>query len=62
TDLPTRFQAKPGRTNLTVLERAERDAIVRTLAVCKGNKTQAAARLGLGRSTLYVRLRYFGIE
>lgn len=60
-DLPERYRTKPARSHLTVLERAERDAIANVLKLCCGNKVQAARQLGLSRSTLYQRLRYFGL-
>ena len=40
----------------------ERDMITRMLAECRGNKSQAAARLGLSRTQLYVRLRKYQLS
>ena len=37
--------------------RTERDAIVRVLAECGGNRAEACARLGIGRTTLWRKLR-----
>jgi transcriptional regulator of acetoin/glycerol metabolism len=51
-----------GRRALTRLEALERDAIVEALRECGGNRIQAAAALGMSRSTLYRRLRAFGLE
>ncbi len=51
-----------GRQTLTRLEALERDAIVDALRECGGNRIQAAAALGMSRSTLYRRLRSFGLE
>jgi sigma-54 dependent transcriptional regulator, acetoin dehydrogenase operon transcriptional activator AcoR len=51
-----------GRRTLTRLEALERDAIVQALRECGGNRSQAAAALGMSRSTLYRRLRAFGLE
>jgi transcriptional regulator of acetoin/glycerol metabolism len=51
-----------GRRSLTRLEALERDAIVEALRECGGNRSQAAAALGMSRSTLYRRLRAFGLE
>ena len=51
-----------GRRTLTRLESLERDAIVEALRECGGNRIQAAAALGMSRSTLYRRLRAFGLE
>jgi transcriptional regulator of acetoin/glycerol metabolism len=51
-----------GRRTLTRLESLEREAIVDALRECGGNRIQAAAALGMSRSTLYRRLRSFGLE
>lgn len=51
-----------GRQTLTRLEALERDAIVEALRECGGNRLQAAAALGMSRSTLYRRLQAFGLE
>jgi transcriptional regulator of acetoin/glycerol metabolism len=51
-----------GRQTLTRLEALERDAIVEALRECGDNRIQAAAALGMSRSTLYRRLRAFGLE
>jgi transcriptional regulator of acetoin/glycerol metabolism len=51
-----------GRRTLTRLEALERDAIVDVLRECGDNRIQAAAALGMSRSTLYRRLRSFGLE
>ncbi|NMO03780.1 hypothetical protein HH308_21425 [Gordonia sp. TBRC 11910] len=60
-DLPPRYRLQPSRTT-TPLERAERATIVAVLAETGGNKAAAAAALGIGRNTLYQRLRYHHIE
>ena len=44
------------------LKTIERDMIVRALAESKGNKAKAAARLGLSRTQLYVRLRRYQLS
>jgi sigma-54 dependent transcriptional regulator, acetoin dehydrogenase operon transcriptional activator AcoR len=62
-DLPDYIAVnRGGRRNLTLLEAAERDAIVKALADNGGNKSAAAAELGIGRTTLYQRLRHFNVE
>jgi DNA-binding NtrC family response regulator len=43
------------------VERLERSLIQRALALSKGNRAQAARRLGMRRATLYARMKYFGI-
>ncbi|MCP4658331.1 MAG: sigma 54-dependent Fis family transcriptional regulator [bacterium] len=45
-----------------VLERAEREHIVRVLDECGGVVTEAAERLAMGLSTLYRRMKALGIE
>lgn len=50
------------RRRLSRIEALERDAIVRSLAENGGNKTEAAAALGISRATIYRRIKDFGIE
>lgn len=61
-DLPPHLRHVAARRNLTPLEEAERETIVRTLADVGGNRSEAATRLGIGRTTLYRRLRRLAIE
>ena len=59
-DLPARYQRpSPARTGLTPFESAELDLIERTLAAYNGNKVHTAKHLGISRSKLYSRMRYF---
>lgn len=44
-----------------LLEDAERDAIQLALSSCGGNVTHAAKALGIGRATLYRKIKQFGI-
>jgi transcriptional regulator of acetoin/glycerol metabolism len=60
--LPEAYRSASGSRQLTQLEQAEHDTIVRVLTACGGNKVQAAAELGIGRTTLYKRLRHLGID
>jgi DNA-binding NtrC family response regulator len=46
----------------TLLESVERNTIVQTLKAAAGNKLEAAKRLGIGRQTLYNKLKAYGIE
>ncbi|MGY1815174.1 helix-turn-helix domain-containing protein [Blastococcus sp. SYSU D00820] len=46
-------------SRLTRLEQVESDAIAAALAECGGNKSAAAARLGISRGTLYQKLRRY---
>ena len=40
----------------------ERTLIIKTLSNCNGNRTKAANRLGMGRTTLAMRLKKYGIK
>ena len=44
------------------MEAVERDAIVKALRDASGNRVQAAATLGIARSSLYRKLKSFGIS
>jgi len=50
------------RQVLTRWQWIERDAIVDALVEAKGNRTQAAAKLGMSRATIYRRINAFGIR
>lgn len=60
TDLPSTIRQAAPRA-LSGIEAAERDAIVAALRATRGNKVAAAARLGIGRTTLYQRLRRYHV-
>ncbi|MCL4785926.1 MAG: sigma-54 dependent transcriptional regulator [Verrucomicrobia bacterium] len=49
-------------TNFTLLEGVERNAIIQMLKDTGGNKLEAAKRLGIGRQTLYNKIKAYGIE
>lgn len=59
-DLPAEYQTVSWR-RLSPIERAERAAIVQALARTRGNKSQAAAHLGIARATLYRKVKELGI-
>jgi energy-coupling factor transporter ATP-binding protein EcfA2 len=59
-DLPGYCHTTARRT-LTGIEQAERDAIIAALKDAGGNRLQAAKALGLARSSLYRKLKQFGI-
>jgi len=59
-DLPG-FCHDSARRQLTGMEAVERDAIVKALRDADGNRVQAAVTLGIARSSLYRKLRSFGI-
>jgi DNA-binding NtrC family response regulator len=56
--------AKSGEsdTSFTLLEGVERNAITQTLKETGGNKLETAKRLGIGRQTLYNKIKAYGIE
>ena len=60
-DLPPEYQARPPR-RLTRMEQVERSAIVRALTDAGGNRTRAAELAGIGRATLYRKIRAYGLD
>lgn len=59
--LPARARSsRPPRSG--ELARGEYDAIVAALADCDGVRSRAARRLGISRTTLYARMREFGLS
>jgi len=48
--------------SFTLLEGVERNAIILTLKETHGNKLETAKRLGIGRQTLYNKIKAYGIE
>jgi transcriptional regulator of acetoin/glycerol metabolism len=59
-DLPVYCQSSP-RIALRPVDEVERDAIVAALRDARGNRVAAAAALGLARSSLYRKIRQYGI-
>jgi DNA-binding NtrC family response regulator len=61
-----KVSASPGETSFdtsfTLLEGVERNAIVSTLKETGGNKLETAKRLGIGRQTLYNKIKAYGID
>jgi DNA-binding NtrC family response regulator len=49
-------------TNFTLLEGVERNAIIQMLKETGGNKLETAKRLGIGRQTLYNKIKGYGID
>lgn len=60
--LPERMWDAANRRTLTRIEAAERAEIVAALRQTDGNRSRAAALLGIGRTTLYRKLRALGID
>lgn len=60
-DLPARCLTSSRRV-LTPMESIERDAIVRALTEADGNRLKAAEVLGIARSSLYRKMKTYGIR
>ncbi|MGW4487668.1 sigma-54-dependent Fis family transcriptional regulator [Amycolatopsis sp. NPDC004368] len=60
--LPGRLRSSSAHPRLTELEKAERLAISEALRTANGNRVRAAVLLGIGRATLYRKLRRYGLE
>jgi transcriptional regulator of acetoin/glycerol metabolism len=60
-DLPEDLHAQSRRV-LSSWESLERDAIARALVKTRGNRTEAAAQLGISRATIYRKIHAYGIE
>ena len=66
TDLLEALEAAPATAGSeaapTALEAAERTTILQQLQLCQGNVTATAQALGIAKSTLYVKMRRYGIK
>jgi DNA-binding NtrC family response regulator len=62
TDLSIVEAAQQDETDLTLLEGMERNTIAQMLKETGGNKLETARRLGIGRQTLYNKIKAYGIE
>lgn len=54
--------AAADEANLSLLEGVERNTIMQTLKETGGNKVETARRLGIGRQTLYNKIKQYGIQ
>lgn len=61
-DLPPGLRATATRRALAGMEQAEAEAILTALREADGNRRQAAAQLGVARSTLYRKMRALGLD
>lgn len=61
-DLPGELRFHRTRRRLPPIQRSEHDLIVDGLELCEGNISATARALGLSRSTLYRRLRSYGLR
>src|SRR6266705_3295055 len=57
-----RIETQEDDTNLTLMEAMERNTILQMLKETGGNKLETAKRLGIGRQTLYNKIKAYGIE
>ncbi|PRZ41713.1 transcriptional regulator of acetoin/glycerol metabolism [Antricoccus suffuscus] len=62
TDLPVQLVESVQARQRTPIENAEREAIVAALASANGNRSEAARSLGIGRTTLYRKIRVHHID
>lgn len=60
--LPPWLLKRAHRRKLSPIEQAERDVIIDTLASVGNNRSEVARILGIGRATLYRRMRNLGIS
>lgn len=60
--LPLSLRDAAQNRQLTGYERAERDAILAAIQEANGNRSKAAKLLGIGRTTLYRKIRSFHID
>jgi two-component system response regulator AtoC len=59
---PLEDSEENGGTSLTLLEGMERQTIVQMLKETNGNKLETAKRLGIGRQTLYNKIKAYNIQ
>ncbi len=57
-----RWQSESSPYEIVELTELERRAIVRALEITRGNITEAAQRLGIGRTTLYRKMEKYGLR
>ncbi|HEY3861157.1 MAG TPA: sigma-54 dependent transcriptional regulator [Verrucomicrobiae bacterium] len=58
----TTVTAATANPDLTLMEAMERNAILQMLKDTNGNKLETAKRLGIGRQTLYNKIKIYGID
>jgi transcriptional regulator of acetoin/glycerol metabolism len=61
-DIVSSLPATPPRPTAMDLEAVERDAIAAAIAVCHGNLTLAAKELRISKSTLYLKVKKYGLD
>jgi transcriptional regulator of acetoin/glycerol metabolism len=60
-DVESREGAPTEAQSLNPLEKAERSALLREIDLQNGNISRLAHKLGIGRNTLYRKMRHLGI-
>lgn len=50
------------RSDLTLMERLEHEALLTAIEQCRGNVTAVARSLGMAKSTVYLKIKRFGLE
>jgi len=58
----TTVMSQKDNPDLTLMEAMERNAIIQMLKETGGNKLETAKRLGIGRQTLYNKIKIYGVE
>ena len=56
-----RIETQEDDANLTLMEAMERNKIIEVLRETGGNKLETAKRLGIGRQTLYNKIKAYAI-
>ncbi|MEQ8241476.1 MAG: sigma-54 dependent transcriptional regulator [Cyclobacteriaceae bacterium] len=60
--LPASKRVAPKTSNSVKVEDVEKNAIQRAIEMCGGNLSQAAEELGIGRTTLYRKMKKYGLD
>jgi transcriptional regulator of acetoin/glycerol metabolism len=60
--LPVEVRSRSQRRSLSTIDQLECEAIIRALHQANGNKVEAARSIGLSRSTIYRKIRAYGID
>jgi sigma-54 dependent transcriptional regulator, acetoin dehydrogenase operon transcriptional activator AcoR len=61
-DIASSLPAPPPRSTVMDLEAVERDTIAAAITACHGNLTLAAKELRISKSTLYLKLKKYGLD
>jgi transcriptional regulator of acetoin/glycerol metabolism len=59
---PTQASASTSPPTVVDLEVVERDAISAAIVACQGNLTQTAKELRISKSTLYLKIKKYGLD